>query len=117
MPDRSLLIDPVSDSKIERLFLGAKLEPTIIDSRVAHIYEHCLVAMLFDYLRREYRTGFPVSSSAMEPLPFSAISCFSLLLGTSKLWVRFGSSFGRVVLCLSRRCWSSVDVVSKPKWV
>lgn len=59
MPDRSLLIDPVSDSKIERLFLGAKLEPTIIDSRVAHIYEHCLVAMLFDYLCREYRTGFP----------------------------------------------------------
>ncbi len=59
MPDRSLLIDPVSDSKIERLFLGVKLEPTIIDSRVAHIYEHCLVAMLFDYLRREYRTRFP----------------------------------------------------------
>lgn len=115
MPDQSPFIGSGSDDEIERLFFGAKLEPTIIDSRVAHIYEHCLVAMLFDYLRRECRTGSPVSFSAMEPLPFSAISCFSLLLGTSKLWARFGSSFGRVVLCLSRRCWSSVDVVSKPK--
>ena len=59
MPDRSLLIGSGSDDEIERLFFGAKLEPTIIDSRVAHIYEHCLVAMLFDYLCREYRTGFP----------------------------------------------------------
>lgn len=59
MPDRSLLISSGSDDEIERLFFGAKLEPTIIDSRVAHIYEHCLVAMLFDYLCREYRTRFP----------------------------------------------------------
>ena len=59
MPDRSLLISSGSDDEIERLFFGAKLEPTIIDSRVAHIYEHCLVTMLFDYLCREYRTGFP----------------------------------------------------------
>lgn len=59
MSDRSLLISSGSDDEIERLFFGVKLEPTIIDSRVAHIYEHCLVAMLFDYLCREYRTGFP----------------------------------------------------------
>ena len=52
MPDQSPFIGSGSDDEIERLFLGAKLEPTIIDSRVAHIYEHCLVAMLFDYLRR-----------------------------------------------------------------
>ena len=59
MPDQSPFIGSGSDDEIERLFFGAKLEPTIIDSRVAHIYEHCLVAMLFDYLRREYRTRFP----------------------------------------------------------
>ena len=59
MPDQSPFIGSGSDDEIERLFFGAKLEPTIVDSRVAHIYEHCLVAMLFDYLRREYRTRFP----------------------------------------------------------
>lgn len=59
MLDQSPFISSGSDDEIERLFFGAKLESTIIDSRVAHIYEHCLVAMLFDYLRREYRTRFP----------------------------------------------------------
>ena len=59
MLDQSPFISSGSDDEIERLFFGAKLESTIIDSRVAHIYEHCLVAMLFDYLRWEYRTRSP----------------------------------------------------------
>lgn len=59
MLDQSPFISSGSDDEIERLFFGAKLESTIIDSRVAHIYEHCLVAMLFNYLCRECRTRFP----------------------------------------------------------
>ncbi len=51
--------DPVSGNDLKRLYFVAKLDSKVIDSRVAHIYEHCLVEQLSDYLRREYRTRFP----------------------------------------------------------
>ena len=51
--------DLVSGNDLKRLYFIAKLDSKVIDSRVAHIYEHCLVEQLSDYLRREYRTRFP----------------------------------------------------------
>ena len=50
--------DLVSGNDLKRLYFIAKLDSKVIDSRVAHIYEHCLVEQLSDYLRREYRTRF-----------------------------------------------------------
>ena len=51
--------DLVSDNDLKRLYFIAKLDSKVIDSRVAHIYEHCLVEQLSDYLRWEYRTRSP----------------------------------------------------------
>ena len=51
--------DLVSGNDLKRLYFIAKLDSKVIDSRVTHIYEHCLVEQLSDYLRREYRTRFP----------------------------------------------------------
>ena len=45
--------DLVSGNDLKRLYFIAKLDSKVIDSRVAHIYEHCLVEQLSDYLRRE----------------------------------------------------------------
>lgn len=51
--------DLVSGNDLKRLYFIVKPDSKVIDSRVAHIYEHCLVEQLSDYLRREYRTRFP----------------------------------------------------------
>ena len=51
--------DLASGNDLKRLYFVAKLDSKVIDSRVAHIYEHCLVEQLSDYLRRECRTRFP----------------------------------------------------------
>lgn len=51
--------DLASGNDLKRLYFIVKLDSKVIDSRVAHIYEHCLVEQLSDYLRRECRTRFP----------------------------------------------------------
>lgn len=62
--------DLVSGNDLKRLYFVAKLDSKVIDSRVAHIYEHCLVEQLSDYLCRKYRTKMLSNLSSIGATTF-----------------------------------------------